>query len=136
MDIAFADMGDYVQFGRRKIPQWAEQEGQNIPIVDPNTGQQKVVEYNYVDLNDSASVDTSVIAEVSEGKDGVKVKLADRMKALQWISDHMNLATPEQKARIELMQAQRDKLEEKEQMEEQERVVIVNDIKEFEEKDN
>ena len=28
------------------------------------------------------------------------IKLADRMKALQWLSDHMDLATEEQRARI------------------------------------
>lgn len=39
------------------------------------------------------------------------MKLADRMKAMQWISDHMDLATPEQKEKVKLLQAQRRKLE-------------------------
>ena len=42
---------------------------------------------------------------MSKGKDGVKVKLADRMKALQWLSDHMDLATDKQKAEIALLKA-------------------------------
>ena len=50
-------------------------------------------------------MDGSIISEVSKGKDGVKVKLADRMKALQWLSDHMDLATDKQKAEIALLKA-------------------------------
>lgn len=48
-------------------------------------------------LNDSADVDTSIIAEVSEGRNGVKIKLADRMRALEWISEHMDMASSSQK---------------------------------------
>lgn len=36
---------------------------------------------------------------------GVKIKLADRMKALQWLTDHMDLATEKQKAEIALLKA-------------------------------
>ena len=32
------------------------------------------------------------------------------MKALQWLSDHMNMATEEQKAKIAQIKAQTDKL--------------------------
>ena len=49
-----------------------------------------------------------VVSEVSKGKDGVKVKLADRMKALQWLSDHMDLATDKQKAEIALLRSRAD----------------------------
>lgn len=110
MDIAFADMGDYVTFGKKKVPQWTRVDGQDIPVIDPKTGQQKVIEYSYVDLKESSDVDTSIIAEVSEGKNGIKIKRADQMKALEWLAAHMDMATPEQKARIELLQAQKEKL--------------------------
>ena len=52
----------------------------------------------------------TIITEVSEGKDGIKVKLADRMKAMQWLSDHMDLASAEQKARIEKMKAETEQI--------------------------
>lgn len=138
MDIAFADMGDYVTFGKKKIPQWIHVDGQDIPVMDPNTGQQKVIEYSYVDLKESSDVDTSIIAEVSEGKNGIKIKRADQMKALEWLAAHMDMATPEQKARIELLQAQKDKLtaDNIDDTGTRERVIIVNDLEEFEEKDN
>ena len=35
----------------------------------------------------------------------MKVKLADRMKALQWLSDHMSLATEKQQAEIALLKS-------------------------------
>ena len=76
----------------------------------PFTGEWKKISANYVDLKDSTEVDGTIIAEVSEGKDGVKVKLADRMKAMQWLSDHMNLASAEQKARIEKLNAETEQI--------------------------
>ena len=45
-------------------------------------------------------MDGTLIAEVKQGKDGASVKLMDRMKALNWLAEHMNLATEEQQARI------------------------------------
>lgn len=90
MDIAFADMTDFVEFG-------------NGTFTDPETDEE--VQYSYVNLKDSKAVDGTLISEVSKGKDGAKIKLADRMKALQWLSDHMDLATEKQKAEIVLLKA-------------------------------
>lgn len=112
MDIAFADMGDYVTFGKKKVPQWTRVDGQDIPVIDPNTGQQKVIEYSYVDLKESSDVDTSIIAEVSEGKNGIKIKRADQMKALEWLAAHMDMATEVQRMKIELLREQKKKLSE------------------------
>lgn len=90
MDIAFADMTDYAEFG-------------NETYQDPDTG--KELKYSFVHLKDSDVVDGTLISEVSKGKDGTKIKLLDRMKAMQWLTDHMNIATEEQKARIEQIKA-------------------------------
>ena len=90
MDIAFADITDYAEFG-------------NETYQDPDTG--KELKYSFVHLKDSDVVDGTLISEVSKGKDGTKIKLLDRMKAMQWLTDHMNIATEEQKARIEQMKA-------------------------------
>lgn len=43
--------------------------------------------------------------EVKQGKDGASIKLVDKMKALQWLADHMDIATAEQKAKIEQIRA-------------------------------
>lgn len=93
MDIAFADVTDFVEFGNEDVD----------VILD--TGERKTITVSHVNIKNDADVDGTIISEVSKGKDGVKVKLADRMKALQWLSDHMDLATEKQKAEIALLKA-------------------------------
>lgn len=106
MDIAFADITDYVEFGREIIPVM----GPFGPVIvkDEETGAKIEVkkEINVVRFKESVEVDGTLITEVKQGKDGASIKLADRMKALQWISDHMDLATAEQKARIAVLKSQ------------------------------
>ncbi|MGV2640597.1 phage portal protein [Clostridium perfringens] len=92
MDIAFSDITDYVNFGKREIE-----------ILEDN--QSKTIEVNYVDFNDSYNVDGTIISEVKQGKDGVSIKLHDKMKALQWLSDHMNIATDKQKVELEVLKS-------------------------------
>ncbi len=94
IDIAFADVTDFTDFGNVEI------NTENGPMT-----------VSYVNLKDSGEVDGTLINEISKGKDGVKVKLPDREKALRWLSDHMDLATAEQKEKVKLLQAQRRKLE-------------------------
>ena len=102
-DIAFSDIGDYLEFGKKKVPQWTkDKDGKYIPIIDPNTGEQKINEYSYVYLKDSIDLDTSIITEVSEGKDGIKFKLADKMKAMEILSKLSNLLSDEEKTNLEL----------------------------------
>ena len=96
MDIAFADVTDFVEFGNEEME----------VILD--TGEHKTITVSHVNIKNDTDVDGSIISEVSKGKDGVKVKLADRMKALQWLSDHMDLATDKQKAEIALLKSRAD----------------------------
>lgn len=63
------------------------------------------IESGWVTVKDSDSIDGMLVQELSQGKMGVKIKLNDRMKAMDWIADHMDLATEEQKARIEQMRS-------------------------------
>lgn len=84
IDIAFADITDYATF-----------------------------KGGWVSLKDSNQVDGTIIQEVKQGKEGVSLKFADRMKALEFLSKHIGLATDEQKAKIELLRAQTSKLTEK-----------------------
>ena len=128
MDIAFSDVGDYVRFGRKQMPQWCEENGEYVPVIDPNTGKQKIIEYNYIDLKESEEIDTSILAEVSDGKSGIKVKMQDQLKALEWLSTHMDMATLEQRAKIDLLRAQKDKIQQPDNEGEDESVVIINDV--------
>ncbi len=110
MDIAFADITDYVEFGRAEqqvmgafgpVYEKNEETGEKIPVT---------VTVNEVRFKESGDVDGTLIQEVSQGRNGAKIKLADRMKAIDWLANHMELATAEQRARIENLQASTAKI--------------------------
>lgn len=105
MDIAFADITDYVEFGRRVVPVM----GPFGPIIIKNddTGADVAItkEVNDVRFRESFEVDGTILSEVKQGRDGASIKLADRMKALEWLADHMDMATEEQRARIAVLKA-------------------------------
>lgn len=94
MDIAFADITDFLEFGSDQI--------------DADSGD--VVSKNFVHFRHHTAVDGTLIGEVKQGKDGASIKLPDRMKALQWLSNHMGWVTDLQKAQLAQIQAQTDKL--------------------------
>lgn len=115
MDIAFADITDFLDFGTEEVPVMALDGPEKIK--DPETGEEKTLTktVNVVHFKPSSEVDGSILSEVKQGKDGASIKLSDRMKALEWLSKHMNIATDEQKARIEQIHAQTELLKAKAQ---------------------
>lgn len=110
IDIAFADITDYVEFGQEEVPIICD--GSVAMQKDPETGEEipATQKINTIRLRDAADVDGSLISEVRIGQSGTSVKLKDSMKALQWLADHMDLATEEQRARIDQLRAQTDHL--------------------------
>lgn len=110
MDIAFADITDFVEFGREKVQVMGA--FGPVEIEDQETGEKVPLmkEINSVRFRESVRVDGTLITEVKQGKDGGSIKLADAMRALDWIAGHMDLASEEQKARIAQLRAQTDKL--------------------------
>ncbi len=103
IDIAFADITDYVEFGREEVQVMAMYGP--VMIKDEETGEKKPLTktINSVRLKESTELDGTIISEVKQGKDGASIKLADRMQALKWLADHMDLATEEQKAKIQAL---------------------------------
>lgn len=99
MDIAYSDVTDFLSFGRR---------------INEETG----LEYNYVDFLDSSEVDGTLIQEVKKGKDGCSIKLVRKEFALKWLDKHYSEATDLQKAQLEQLRAQTDKLKADNQEEE------------------
>ena len=108
MDIAFADITDYVEFGQEKVQVMGafgpvmvtdEETGEKVPLT------QRI---NTVRFKESSDVDGTLISEIKP-KDGT-IKLLDRMKALEWLAAHMDLATDEQRSRMEHLKAQTDKI--------------------------
>ena len=84
MDIAFVDMNDYVDIRKDTIR-----------------------------FKDSDNFDGSLIKKVSCGKVN-SIEMLDAMQALKWLADHMDLATEEQRARIESMKAKLTNADEEE----------------------
>lgn len=110
MDIAFSDITDFLTFGQMEVPVMGA--FGPITVEDKDTGEKipvtKVV--NVVQFRESHEVDGTLISEVRQGKDGASIKLADRMKALEWLSEHMDMATPEQKARMKKLEAETERI--------------------------
>ena len=110
MDIAFSDITDYLSFGQKEVPVMGA--FGPITIEDADTGEKipvtKIV--NVVQFRESDEVDGTLISEVRQGKDGASIKLADRMKALEWLAEHMDMATLEQKARMKKLEAETERI--------------------------
>lgn len=103
MDIAFSDMTDYLDWGTETVAII----GKFGPIKDQD-GNIMTETVNKVRLKKSGEVDGTIISEVKQGKNGVSIKLSDSMKALQWLSDHMDMATEKQRAEIAMLKARAD----------------------------
>ncbi len=110
MDIAFSDITDFLTFGQKEVPVMGA--FGPIRVEDPDTGEKVEVKkiVNVVQFKESHEVDGTLISEVRQGKDGASIKLADRMKALDWLADHMDMATPEQKARMKKLEAETERI--------------------------
>ncbi|NYB72522.1 terminase small subunit [Sedimentibacter hydroxybenzoicus DSM 7310] len=91
MSIAFADITDYVKFGQEEVPVMGP--FGPISIKDEDTGEQieltKVV--NTVRFKESTEIDGTIISEVKQGRDGASIRLADKMKALEWLSNYFEM---------------------------------------------
>ena len=106
MDIAFADITDYVSFGREETAimgpfgpiKVKDEEGNDIEL------KQNI---NVVRFKNSDEVDGTLISDINLKNSSVK--LLNRMKALDWLANHMDMATTEQRARIELLNVQVDR---------------------------
>lgn len=85
IDIAFADITDYLEFNSKEVQ-----------------GEYGTYTKNTISLKNSGEVDGSLISEISEGRDGIKIKLQDKMKALQWLSDRMDLLPTSIKTKLDI----------------------------------
>jgi phage terminase small subunit len=97
IDIAFADITDYVEFGQKEM---SELDHNGEPLVDEN-GDAVTYVYSFVNLKNHEEVDGSLITEVKKGKDGVSIKLADKMKALEKLSLYFDLFPDKFKRQVE-----------------------------------
>lgn len=126
LDIAFSDITDYLEFGREEVPVMSafgpietEVDGEIVPLT-------KIV--NTVRFKESDEVDGTILSEVKQGKDGVSIKLLDKMKALEWLSNRLDFLPDETKRKLEIesekvqiarekLQLEKNKLDEDEELE-------------------
>lgn len=101
LDILFADITDFVTFGKRE----QQVVGMYGPLVDKKTKKPIMETVNYLDVKESVEVDGSIITEIKQGKDGISVKLADKMKALEYLSKHVDLLNENELKQLKSEQA-------------------------------
>lgn len=101
IDIAFADISDYLTFGKKDTIIGHDQYG---PIRE---------DINYIDLINSDSIDGSIVTEVKQGRDGISIKLADKMKALDMLAKYFDLLSEsdQEKFKIAKIKAETEKIE-------------------------
>lgn len=75
IDIAFADITDFVEFGTEEV------------IAE--TGD--IEKRPYVRIKNDTEVDGSLISQLGQWSDIVYIRLEDRIKALEWLSDYVGL---------------------------------------------
>ena len=97
-DIAFADINDYIEYGTEYEPQYDE--NGNVKL-DEN-GEMVTKPKSYVLLNNSVKTDGTLISEISAGNTGVRIKLADRMKALEELKKMRSLLTEDEKKTLDI----------------------------------
>lgn len=89
MKQAFADVGDYVEFGTKEV---YVRDGWHQPIKDKVTKEYLMVDESYVNLKNQDEVDTTLIKSVHIGRDGVVVELYDKQVAqsnlMKYFSDN------------------------------------------------
>lgn len=87
MQIAFGDIGNYLQFGQRE----EDVMGPYGPVkVEDADGNKRILKknVNFIDVNASDYVDTALIQEISQGRDGIKIKLGNNVEALKWLMSY------------------------------------------------
>ncbi len=100
MKIAFADITDYIEFGQEKVPVMSMYGP--VQITDEDTGEKQTMTktVNVVRFKESSEVDGGLIEKIKVGRDGSSIELADREKALKWLSDYF-MANPLDRHRVE-----------------------------------
>jgi phage terminase small subunit len=85
MRIAFANMDDFVEFGREDVP--LIEQGKAAMYEDEDTGMTAPImrTINTVRFKESDQVDGQLISEVKQGRDGASVKLVDRHKSIDFL---------------------------------------------------
>lgn len=100
IQIAFADITDYLTFGQERV----QLIGAFGPVFDKDD-KPVMVDQGYVRFNESIDVDGTLVTEVKQGRDGLSVKFADKMRALDFLAKHFDLLNDHERKQLEIEKA-------------------------------
>ncbi len=66
------------------------------------------IKNNAIELK--SEIDGMVVSEITSTQRGIRVKLVDRMKAMGWLGEHIDIASEKQRAELELLKAKKEAL--------------------------
>lgn len=98
IDIALADITDYMTFGQEEVPVM----GAFGPVIDKETKEPITKIINVVKFKESTEIDGTLLSEVKQGKDGASIKLLDKMKAIDFLAKYSGLLDTVTKEKLEM----------------------------------
>jgi len=92
-----SDVTDFIEFGTSEL-QEIDEIGE--PIFD-DEGNTITYMVSHMNFRNHDEVDGTLITEVKKGKDGVSIKLADKMKALDMLTKYFDLLSEKDKKQLQ-----------------------------------
>ena len=86
IDIAFADITDYIEIKTIDVPATSSY-GE---LLKDDDGKPIYVKETQITVKNSDEIDGSLINEINSNQSGIKLKLHDKMKALEWLSKNIS----------------------------------------------
>lgn len=100
IDIAFADITDFITFYRRDV-----KTDEMEVLLNPDGTVKEIIPKldttNVMYFKDIDEIDGTIISEVKKSKDGISVKLHDKMKALEKLEKYFDLLSDPHKRMLE-----------------------------------
>ncbi|WP_342512807.1 terminase small subunit [Sporosarcina sp. FSL K6-1522] len=97
IDIALADMTDFADFGSEE----AVARNEFGEAMTDDDGKEITYIHNFVNFKNADEVDGTIITEIKKGKDGISVKLADKMKAMEVLAKYTDAIPDHFKRQLE-----------------------------------
>lgn len=101
IDIAFADITDFVDFGMREVEEPMSDGMGGVILDEDGNPRMQTYKVNTVNFHDATEVDGTIITEVKKSKDGISLKLADKMTALNMLAKYTDLLDDHTRKQLE-----------------------------------
>ncbi|MEK4295953.1 MULTISPECIES: terminase small subunit [Paenibacillus] len=99
LKIVFADTSDYVEFRSQEETVMSEYG----PVLD-NEGDPITRPVSYMCFKSSEEVDGTLVSEVKQGREGLRIKFYDKLKALDKLEKYLGYMDEETKLRVQKLQ--------------------------------